>query len=265
MAYREDRPALEARKSELEARLASVREQLGANQGLEAELLETIRQLEDTYASLNTAGAPSRRSLPLIQRIHVASPCNVPWDSMEGDGRARHCASCDTTVFDLSSMTREQAEALLIEKNGKLCVTYFRRADGTILTADCEVGVAKKKKARRAAAVVVAALSAPIAATIAAVGVFRDSHEDSTGGDATPKTRVISTHSPTPTLPVQSTPVVADPPATPTTPNVQPIRHRLMGRPSIRDTHNQHQSSTAPADPPHRTNRSRMLGQLGWK
>jgi len=37
-------------------------------------------------------------------------------------------------VFDLSALTRDEAEALLIAKKGKLCAQYFRREDGTILT-----------------------------------------------------------------------------------------------------------------------------------
>ena len=79
----------------------------------------------------------------------------------------RHCGSCDKDVFDLSSLTREAAEKLLIEKEGKLCAQYYRRADGTILTADCEVGVAKKSKARRRAAVAAGLLAATASGPVA--------------------------------------------------------------------------------------------------
>jgi hypothetical protein len=173
MTYRDDKLALEERRDELEKRLREVRARQAEAPALERELLETIRDLEDTYAKLHAVDARlHKRSLPLLQRVQIASPCNVPWDSMQGDGRVRHCASCDKDVYDLSSLTREQAEALLIETNGQLCATYFRRADGTILTADCEVGVAKKKKARRRAAVVAGALAATAAgATLAALSL----------------------------------------------------------------------------------------------
>ncbi|MBL8681156.1 MAG: hypothetical protein JNK05_18410 [Myxococcales bacterium] len=200
MAYRDDRLALEDRKSELEARLRDVRAKLAEHPSLERELLATIKDLEETYAELNVIAAPARRSLPLLQRIHVASPCNVPWDSMQGDGRVRHCASCDKDVFDLSSLTREQAEALLIEKNGKLCATYYRRADGTILTADCDVGVAKKKKARRQALVAAAALT-----TTAAIAVAATSLRDESRGDDNHLV-LASGATVTPTLPVTETP-----------------------------------------------------------
>jgi len=34
-------------------------------------------------------------------------------------------------------MSREQAERLIIERNGDLCARYYQRPDGTVLTADC--------------------------------------------------------------------------------------------------------------------------------
>ena len=37
-------------------------------------------------------------------------------------------------------MSRTEAENLLTNSEGRLCVRFFRRADGTILTQDCPVG-----------------------------------------------------------------------------------------------------------------------------
>jgi hypothetical protein len=59
---------------------------------------------------------------------------------MVGDEQVRHCGVCDKNVFNLSGMTREDAEAVIVAANGKLCVRYYRRADGTILSGDCPVG-----------------------------------------------------------------------------------------------------------------------------
>ncbi len=73
--------------------------------------------------------------------IQVASPCEANWNAMTGDARVRHCDACQKHVYNLSEMTHQQAEALILAKEGKLCVTFFRRADGTILTADCPVGL----------------------------------------------------------------------------------------------------------------------------
>ncbi len=43
-------------------------------------------------------------------------------------------------------MTRYDAEHLLRLSEGKLCVRYFLRSDGTILTKDCPVGWARVKE-----------------------------------------------------------------------------------------------------------------------
>ena len=39
-----------------------------------------------------------------------------------------------------------------IEHEGKLCVRYFRRSDGTILTSDCDIGIDRRRKRRLIAA-----------------------------------------------------------------------------------------------------------------
>ena len=38
-------------------------------------------------------------------------------------------------------MTRQQAETLVSAQEGRTCVRFFRRSDGTLLTSDCPVGV----------------------------------------------------------------------------------------------------------------------------
>lgn len=85
-----------------------------------------------------------RTSLDLLDDIRIASPCTARWDGMAGDDRARHCAACDKTVYDLSRLTADQAADLIREKEGSLCVRLYRRSDGRVLTADCPVGLRDK-------------------------------------------------------------------------------------------------------------------------
>lgn len=73
--------------------------------------------------------------------IRVASPCSASWDAMDGDDRARFCVHCTKNVYDLSAMSRAEAEALVRGKEGRLCVRFYRRADGTVLTDNCPVGL----------------------------------------------------------------------------------------------------------------------------
>jgi len=84
-----------------------------------------------------------------LDLISVASPCSVPWDSMKGDDRTRFCEQCSQHVYNLSELTKDQAETLVNEAEGRTCVRYFRRFDGTVMTTDCPVGwrAAFKQKA----------------------------------------------------------------------------------------------------------------------
>ncbi len=90
-----------------------------------------------------------------LNHLKVAAPCSADWDEMVGTDRARFCAHCNLNVYNLSGMSRREAEALLARTEGRLCVRFYRRADGTILTDDCPEGLrAIKRRARRAASAV---------------------------------------------------------------------------------------------------------------
>lgn len=92
--------------------------------------------------------------MSLLDVIRIAEPCTEAWSSMAGDERARHCSKCDKTVFDLSVLTRAEAEALLAAKGPNLCGRYFQRTDGAIVLADCLV---HRRRRRIATAGVIAA------------------------------------------------------------------------------------------------------------
>ncbi|MFN2500426.1 MAG: hypothetical protein ABR530_00240 [Pyrinomonadaceae bacterium] len=90
-----------------------------------------------------------------LDNIRIASPCSANWEEMFGDFRRRFCGDCKLNVYNLSGMTRQEAENLLITSEGRLCVRFFRRADGTVLTRNCPVGwkEAKQRVSRMATAV----------------------------------------------------------------------------------------------------------------
>ena len=92
--------------------------------------------------------ASARARLPVLADIRIASPCKADWNAMTGDDRARLCHHCDKHVFNLSELTRDEAETLIRDKAGQLCAQYYRRPDGTILLADCAIGAASKRKRR---------------------------------------------------------------------------------------------------------------------
>jgi hypothetical protein len=82
---------------------------------------------------------PASRS-PL-DRIKIASPCTADWRFMLGNNEVRYCGQCNKNVYNLSAMTRGQAETLIRRMEGRLCVRYYMRRDGTIINSDCPVGL----------------------------------------------------------------------------------------------------------------------------
>lgn len=85
--------------------------------------------------------------LSILNSLEIASPCSASWDDMEGDDRQRFCAACKLNVYNISGMSRAAAEELLLTSEGHLCVRLFRRADGTVLTRDCPVGLRAVRRA----------------------------------------------------------------------------------------------------------------------
>lgn len=79
------------------------------------------------------------RKLPTLEQLRVANACRVPWSAMKGDERVRRCDTCKQNVYNLSEMTRAEAEQLIAAKEARICMRYYHRADGTMLLRDCAV------------------------------------------------------------------------------------------------------------------------------
>lgn len=77
-----------------------------------------------------------------------------------GDDRVRFCHECNLNVYNISGMTRKQAESLIESAQGqRLCVRLYRREDGTVITEDCPVGLrALRRRVLRVAGATFAAL-----------------------------------------------------------------------------------------------------------
>ncbi len=105
-----------------------------------------------------------RRALPLLDRVWVAIPCDVPWSAMHGGDHVRHCDRCDREVHHLSTLTRDEAEALLQRHRGEqLCVKFLRRPDGSILTTDSLTEVQRRRGWRALSALAAGMLTSLLA------------------------------------------------------------------------------------------------------
>ena len=107
-----------------------------------------------------------------LDNVRVAAPCSVDWERMLGNERIRFCAQCNLNVYNLSGMTRMEAERLIAQSEGRLCVRFYRRTDGTILTRNCPVGLrGLKQRLTRTASAVASMLLSFLAGIFAFTGL----------------------------------------------------------------------------------------------
>jgi hypothetical protein len=80
--------------------------------------------------------------------LRIASPCKAPWENMDGDQRVRFCRECNRNVYNLSAMTEREARRVVAEREGRLCVRFYQRRDGTVLTSDCACNAVEDEPVR---------------------------------------------------------------------------------------------------------------------
>jgi hypothetical protein len=107
-----------------------------------------------------------------LNNISIASPCSADWNEMYGDDRKRFCGHCKLSVYNLSGLSRYEAEGLIMNAEGRVCVRFYHRADGTVLTKDCPIGWAKLKQCARAAATAVFTLVLALFTGVLFVSLF---------------------------------------------------------------------------------------------
>ena len=143
MTYRSAEDALRERTRLLDEELSTLHRTRLETAKLDEETARIQSTLEKSKVLLERF--EQKRALRMLDQVRVASPCNASWTAMVGDDRSRYCGKCEKNVYNLSAMTREEAELLMLEKEGNLCIRLYRRTDGTVLTQDCPVGVRKKR------------------------------------------------------------------------------------------------------------------------
>ncbi len=82
----------------------------------------------------------------LLNKIIGASPCSESWDNMQGDERVRNCLRCSRSVYNLSDMTRAEAEQFLLQNETSQCLRFWRRPDGKITTDECPVALRSMRR-----------------------------------------------------------------------------------------------------------------------
>ena len=65
---------------------------------------------------------------------------------MRGDERMRFCDLCQLNVYNVAGMTEAEVREFVSFAEGRLCMRLMKRADGTVITQDCPVGLAAYRK-----------------------------------------------------------------------------------------------------------------------
>jgi hypothetical protein len=165
--YRDDREALEQKLAALQAELERSRENL-KNLGQEQKNAETLeREIAGLRGTLE-----DRARQGGLENVAIAAPCTADWNAMKGDDRVRFCGSCQKNVYNLSAMTRTDAERLVEKHDGPTpCVRLYKRKDGTVITNDCPVG----RKRRRVRRIIAASIGGGLLAAGAMLARWRSS------------------------------------------------------------------------------------------
>jgi len=74
---------------------------------------------------------------PRLENVLTSTPCPKQWAELVGDDTRRYCDECQLHVHNLSAMTRGEGERFLLGVNAseeRVCATYVRRGDGSIVT-----------------------------------------------------------------------------------------------------------------------------------
>jgi TonB family protein len=92
-----------------------------------------------------------KESESILSRVQIAKPCSADWESMSGNDRERACQLCHLNVYNISAMSKNEAESFLAERlpQGRVCVRLYRRTDGTIITDNCPRGLRAARDAAR--------------------------------------------------------------------------------------------------------------------
>lgn len=193
------------------------------------------------------------RRLPLADRLRVRTPCEAPvtYAEMAGGDRSRFCASCKHDVHDVSTLTREEVEALLRSRKGgeHLCLhLHVRRSDGAVLLADGyalpAANLVRRKLAdalvtMSAAALGAASLTACASPPVAQAPSAEVAVAPSPPAPSPPAPSPPSPSPPSPSPPAPSAPearLVAPPPTAQAKPT-KPTKPSKTSKPTTKTTH----------------------------
>ncbi len=119
------------------------------------------------------------QSIRSFDRMTIPAACNADWDSMIGDDKVRFCEHCNLHVTNLSNITRQEAMSLVTRSEGRLCVRFVQRPNGTAMTKQMpqKLHQTGRRVSRFAAGAFTASLSLTSAAAQSQSAISRETRE----------------------------------------------------------------------------------------
>lgn len=128
---------------------------------------------------------PGTKAESPLSQMRLAAPCQQSWDTMSGNEHVRFCATCYKNVYKFSHLDRAQAVQLVTANEGRACVAYYRRADGSVMAEECPVGLRRVQRPFGYARAGLVALLLPILSFVSLLGVSKlagvPTHEEDGG------------------------------------------------------------------------------------
>ncbi len=156
--------------------------------------------------------------LTVIDNLRIASPCDASWAEMKGDAQRRHCAHCDKNVYNLTELEPDEIVQLIEETEGQFCGRMYQRSDGTVLTEDCPIGLARVLRRAKRRGYQAAAFALTLAASAASLFLYGSPRSDHIFGPDRPVTEWTQALQPEPLIMGKMAPEPTDKPAPPPTP-----------------------------------------------
>lgn len=71
-----------------------------------------------------------------LDQVRIAAPCGESWEAMDGNARTRFCAGCGHHVHNLSAMSRAEAQDVLARADGRVCIRFHPKPNGSPMTSE---------------------------------------------------------------------------------------------------------------------------------
>lgn len=98
-----------------------------------------MKQAEAQPASLpHDQTQPAHEPEAVMDQIELQFTCERSWDDLDGhDGAVRRCEECKHDIYNVTSMSRDEAHEFLRGRDGqRTCIAYERSPTGRTLHAD---------------------------------------------------------------------------------------------------------------------------------